>query len=286
LLKDQHSNQQWRSAAAAVFVEARTLEQDICSDLPLQQGLLLACQQLQQQQQQDDTQPSPNSSSSSSSEDTHSLLLLGKALLKHMQLEGLSPLGFAGLKPNQDAEPQVLSAEQQASILSALQAQQRLLVKRLQELLLSPSMAPVVQLDAESREVLLGPLQQLQSAAAAAAEVPGTQRPEQSTAPAAPAAAAAGSAAAEEADVVLSLSLVQQLLMQHPSPEVRVWALRLAHSQPTYVTISCCCWHLLRVTILLHPWRSYLQQAAASCYLTAQHIYHRCCCCCCCLGTC
>lgn len=241
LLKDQHSSQQWRSAAAAVFVEARTLEQDICSDLPLQQGLLLACkqlqQQLQQQQQADSTVSANNNSTSSSrsrsnsgsSSHTPSLLLLGKALLKHMQLEGLSPLGFAGLKPNQDSEPQVLSAEEQATLLSGLQAEQRLLVKRVHELLLSPGMAPVVQMDAGSREVLLGPLQEqaavaAASAAAEAAVPEATDRHETGQTGAAAggaAVAAAAAAAAEETDLVLSLSLVQQLLEQHPNPEVR-----------------------------------------------------------------
>jgi hypothetical protein len=208
LLKDQHSSQQWRRAAAAVFVEARQLEQDICSDLPLQQGLLLAYKQLQQQQQQqynvkNTTQNHSSSSSSSSSSEDATSLLLAKALLKHMQLEGLSPRGFAGLQPNQDSEPQVLSVKEQAGLLASLQAEQRLLIKRMQDLLLSPSMAPVVQMDLESKQVLLGPLQQQQQ-----------QQQQQE-----PAAAAAASV--EESDLVLTLGLVHQLLTEHPDSEVR-----------------------------------------------------------------
>jgi hypothetical protein len=228
LLKDQHSNQQWRSATAAVFVEARTLEQDICSDLPLQQGLLLACQQIKQQQQQQedgdgflskvstDSTQSSSSSSSSYLDDPSTLVRLSKALLKHMQLEGLSPLGFAGLKPNQDTEPQVLSVAEQASILSGLQAEQRLLVKRMQDLLLSSDLAPVVTLDAESLKVLMEPLQQQQQQPPAAGQ--GRAPPVTSTQTGQIEQPAA--AAAEDADLVLNLGLVQQLLAQHPSPEV------------------------------------------------------------------
>ncbi|WIA15417.1 hypothetical protein OEZ85_002070 [Tetradesmus obliquus] len=84
-------------------------------------------------------------------------------------------------------------------------------------------------MDAGSREVLLGPLQEQAAAAAASsaaeAAVPeATDRHEtvQTGAAAGGAAvAAAAAAAAEETDLVLSLSLVQQLLEQHPNPEVR-----------------------------------------------------------------
>lgn len=200
LLKDQHNKQEWQTAAAAVFVEARTLEQDICSDVHLQQGLLLAQQQLQLHQQQHNISTRTLESSS------RECLLLARALRKHMQLEGLNPQGFAGLKRSRSAEPQaqVLSADEQRAILSGLQAEHRGLLSRMQDLLLNPAAAPSVQIDANSCNILLQPLRDSgASTAGGAAAVDG-----------------------EEVEVKLDFQLVQQLLQQHPDADVRadVWS--------------------------------------------------------------
>jgi hypothetical protein len=235
LLKDHHSSQEWRPAAAAVFVEARDLEQELCSDVQLHHMLwtcthVLEQDALQQQQQQQEQQQDCTAGSSarylqedltqgaintaSSSGKNRELLLLARSLLHHMQLESLTPAGLtAPHKRQRSADAQVLTLQEQQAILSGLLAEQKVLVGRMQALLLDPAASPVVELDAESKQVLLAPLQANSPPAATATAV-------------AAAAAAAGDGthagtADEVTEVQLDLQLVRQLLRQHPDPAVR-----------------------------------------------------------------
>jgi len=205
LIKDRHNQQDWQAAAAAVFVEARSFEQEVCSDMLLQQALLLALEELQcqldqlkaqqERQQQEseecDSWTSHHSSSrsvtgcsggnSTSNSDCHGAsvletnLQLARALWKHMQLDGLNPGGFAGLagiQVNHDGicrdlylsqtaivnNAGVLSREEQQVLLSGLLAGSSVLLSDMQGLLLDPDVAPVVELDLDSRQVVLGPV--------------------------------------------------------------------------------------------------------------------------------
>jgi hypothetical protein len=199
LLKDRHRDQKWRAAATAVFVEARSLEQEVCSDVQLHKALWACLQHLEQaaptkqQQQEADSaststppdlfavlsSPAPASrltagnNRSSSHEDSSSVLIaLARSLLRHMQLESLSPASLT--TPQQQlqhtSDASVLSLQEQQALLSGLIAEQKVLVNRMQALLLDPAAAPVVELDAESREVLLSPLQAISYAGAATAQ--------------------------------------------------------------------------------------------------------------------
>lgn len=195
LLKDHAAQRPWRSAAAAVFVEARTLEQEVCSDVRLQQALLL-CR-----------------ASGQAHAGGAASRRLCRSLLKHMQLEALHPGAFAMAaaaaagadtahvqQQRLPEQPEVLSAAEKAALLFGLRAEHKALSSRIQALLADDAAAPVVQLDADSRRIVLAPL--LQD----------------------PAAAANGAAAAEDDDaeeLALTLPLVIQLLQRHPDAAVR-----------------------------------------------------------------
>jgi hypothetical protein len=221
LLKDHHSSQEWRSGAAAVFVEARDLEQELCNDIQLHHMLWTCTHMVEQdpyrQQQQDRTGASSTSNlqadltqgaASGSSGNNRELLLLARSLLRHMQLESLTPAALTAPQQRQrSADAQVLTLQEQRAILSGLLAEQKVLVGRMQALLLDPAAAPVVELDAESKQVLLAPLQ--------------ANSPPAATAGAAAGDATDAGAADEVTEVQLDLQLVLQLLQQHPDPAVR-----------------------------------------------------------------
>lgn len=217
MLKDHHSNQQWRSAAAAVFVQARSLEQELCSDVQLHHALWVCLEQLQQDAAQDATHATPLTAAVSSSSSSGSLVVLARSLLRHMELESLTPATLTRPRRAASTDAAVLTLQEQQAILSGLLTEQKVLASRLQALLFDPTAAPVVQLDAESKAVLLAPLQAYSTAAApqAAAVAP----------PAAPAAAAGGAAACavddELTEVQLDMQLVSAVLQQHPDPAVR-----------------------------------------------------------------
>lgn len=215
MLKDHHSNQQWRSAAAAVFVQARSLEQELCSDVQLHHALWVCLQQLQQDAATGATHATSLTAAVSSSS-SGSLVLLARSLLRHMELESLTPATLTRPRRAASTDAAVLTLQEQQAILSGLLTEQKVLASRLQALLFDPTAAPVVQLDAESKAVLLAPLQAYSTPAApqAAAVAP----------PAAPAAAAGGAACAvddELTEVQLDMQLVSAALQQHPDPAVR-----------------------------------------------------------------
>lgn len=242
LLKDRHSSQQWRAAAAAVFVEARSLEQAVCSDVQLQQGLLACVQQLehsietstQQRQQQAQTGSAEGTDSStpaltSANTSTWSaaqLHLLARSLLRHMQLESLTPcsmaaLPTAGQQHRHQADAQVLTLQEQQAILSGLLAEQKVLVNRLQALVFDPAAAPVVELDADNAQVVLGPLQQqgllpllpLQGNSAQQAAAAGTAG--------AVSGGSTGGSSAVVQELRLDLQTVTRLLRMHTDADVR-----------------------------------------------------------------
>jgi len=221
LLKDHHTSPEWRAAAAAVFVEARGLEQELCSDRELQ-GALHTCllqleqseaavpppqkqQQQQQQQQQRPAAPAEELASPAAPYTSSSLALLARSLLRHMQLESLTPASLAGSSQQHGSQTTVLSLQEQQAILSGLLAEQKVLVNRMQALLLDPAAAPHVHLDWESAAVLLEPLQANSPAAAAASAegVTGQQDSDGGT------------------ELVLDMQLVMQLLQRHPDAAVR-----------------------------------------------------------------
>lgn len=230
LLKDRHQQQAWRTASTAVFVQVRSLEQELCSDVQLQQGLL-ACMAWLEQQEQQETQRARQSQDSADEvppswpghDGRQILTSLAQGLLRHMQVESLTPLTVAAAavqrcSSSSSQQAQVLSLAEQQALMSGLLAEQKVLVNNMQAVLLDPAAAPMVELDPESAAVVLEPLQANLTAAAAAAGVG------MGSSPAAEASTAAA-AAAQDTDGVtelrLDLQLVQQLLQLHPDSAVR-----------------------------------------------------------------
>ena len=227
LLKDRHIDQQWRAAATAVFVEARSLEQEVCSDVQLHRALWACLQHLeqaaaakQQHQKADSTStstlpdlfavfssPAAASHPTGSNSNRSVLIALARSLLRHMQLESLTPASLTApqhqLQHSSDAS--VLSQQEQQALLSGLMAEQKVLVNRMQALLLDPSAAPVVEVDAESREVLLSPLQATAYAGGAATTAAGAPGPAHATGTA----AAAGAAEAGTAGLAAAAGLMR-----------------------------------------------------------------------------
>jgi hypothetical protein len=245
-----------------VFVEAREFEQQLCSDLQLQQMLWVCLQWLQQQDSSVRTpkhqQPRAQSASalpqstpaaaaaeaavcSTNSSRRSELVLLAQSLLSHMQLESLNSASLAAPQQQNSADAQVLSMQEQQAIMSGLLAEQKVLVGKMQALLLDPAAAPVVELDADSFHVLMAPLQTRAAAAATASSaVPANDDdsgdagstdsqlqqaiPPRGNAAAdhTPASTDGPSASTDDiTQVQLDSKLVSQLLQQHPDAAVR-----------------------------------------------------------------